>query len=405
MSTTATPKTAKSPKTQVIIVVHNFADPQVLTDTQVEEALPAFMEQANIHFLDQSKWHKELGPVPYEVKEIRLLKKHEKPFRNTWYAQIFNDSQQAILRGRVQNVSDDDFGFHDLREPPEEEPTSHTTTATPPEPTPYIIVLAKTAQDAGVPWTITFSHELLEALADPTARGTKMVGGTNYAFEVCDPVAQQSYPLNKIRVSNFVTPKWYGLAGDESGPYDFLHTLSRPAELAPGGYQTVIVGDQAWTLRLSNGQIQTIPESLTAPGPSPPSRPSLDRAVQAGAMLASHPGARLASVDYRVPGLGNRMGFATQAGVGAAAACGAVCQLCSAVCQLCGAVCQQCGAVCQQCGAVCQQCGAVCQQCGAVCQQCACSGCGWCCGCCGQGQTQAQGGGPGGGGLGNLGFS
>jgi hypothetical protein len=88
----------------------------------------------------------------------------------------------------------------------------------------------------------TASHEIIETFVDPGCdQSWPMPDGSRVDFEAADPVENDSYPITVtlgrdvrvIRVSNFVTPAWFGL-GD--GPYDFLERLKAPFSMTAGGY-------------------------------------------------------------------------------------------------------------------------------------------------------------------------
>ena len=88
---------------------------------------------------------------------------------------------------------------------------------------PYGFVYLDVCDQYNECWTSTLSHEVLELLGDPTLK-IKVVGppppgvhtsnGTvDYFQEVCDPCQGDSYPINGIMVSNFVTRRYFGLIG------------------------------------------------------------------------------------------------------------------------------------------------------------------------------------------------
>jgi len=91
-------------------------------------------------------------------------------------------------------------------------------------------------------WTSTLSHEVLELLADPTAvmtvtgpdpRNAKHV--VHFDLEVCDPTQGDSYQIDGIAVSNFVTPGYFGLTGG-SPTTNFQKLDLKPFGVRPGGY-------------------------------------------------------------------------------------------------------------------------------------------------------------------------
>lgn len=86
---------------------------------------------------------------------------------------------------------------------------------------PNAIVGIGTCLSYGVEPSTAISHELLEMLADPTA--ARLVGP--YLMEVCDPVTQSFYEIgNNVLVTNFVTPRYFGLTN--MGHFDQLNLLS-----------------------------------------------------------------------------------------------------------------------------------------------------------------------------------
>lgn len=112
-------------------------------------------------------------------------------------------------------------------------------------------VFVKTSEDSGRPWTVTASHELLEMLSDPslnlsafkepdpdnvTGKDTVMF----YAYDICDPCQEDQYKINGVCVSNFVYPTWFESFDHPKGTqFDYLHKMTEPFELRPGGFISV----------------------------------------------------------------------------------------------------------------------------------------------------------------------
>lgn len=120
---------------------------------------------------------------------------------------------------------------------------------------PIAKVFAQTAQQAGVAWSVTASHELMEMLVDPDINLTVFDQpaadtGTLYMYEACDAVEAQSYAIGAVQVSNFVTPYWF-MPGTTGHPLDHLGNVSTPLALAPGGYIAVfdVTAGSGWTDR------------------------------------------------------------------------------------------------------------------------------------------------------------
>jgi hypothetical protein len=110
---------------------------------------------------------------------------------------------------------------------------------------PYGFVYLDVCETWKQSWTCTLSHEILELLADPTAV-TQVAGpdlrvpGPNppsvgYHLEVCDPTNADSYIINDVVVSNFVTKKYFGMVGASSFTNQLRLTLNAFCA-RPGGY-------------------------------------------------------------------------------------------------------------------------------------------------------------------------
>lgn len=102
-------------------------------------------------------------------------------------------------------------------------------------------VFAKTTLDAGGLWTVTFSHELLELLADPNVNLCALDERHHrlYAYEVCDAVEadELAYDIDGVKVSDFVLPGWFEPLHVTRGErFAFASSVPRPFALLPGGY-------------------------------------------------------------------------------------------------------------------------------------------------------------------------
>ncbi len=97
-------------------------------------------------------------------------------------------------------------------------------------------------------YTSTLSHELLEMIADPNVnlyaagpfrvKGVRRVGF--YALEVCDPVQENYYMIDDVRVQDFVLPEWFEQYHTKGKmKMDHMGVLDAPFTLAPGGYTEV----------------------------------------------------------------------------------------------------------------------------------------------------------------------
>jgi hypothetical protein len=103
---------------------------------------------------------------------------------------------------------------------------------------------------AGQDWTHRASHQLLEMLVSPII-AAPVFGQVEsdgpparlalYAREVCDPCAgyEYSYECRGRRVSDFVFPSWFGLAGagaGDGGHLDERRRIQRPFQVLSGGW-------------------------------------------------------------------------------------------------------------------------------------------------------------------------
>lgn len=81
---------------------------------------------------------------------------------------------------------------------------------------PFGFVFTDVAEKVGEPWTATLSHEVLELGADPEVNRLVMaphpLDGRRrclLSYEVCDPTQSDTYKINGVVVSNFVTPRYF----------------------------------------------------------------------------------------------------------------------------------------------------------------------------------------------------
>jgi hypothetical protein len=101
----------------------------------------------------------------------------------------------------------------------------------------------------GVSWTVTASHEILEALADPwLRRGAQDNAGIWWATEVGDPVEQDIYQIDGVDLSNFIYPAWQEPPpkADATTRYDHLGLCKGPWEVRDGGYAQKFDQQKGW---------------------------------------------------------------------------------------------------------------------------------------------------------------
>lgn len=106
-------------------------------------------------------------------------------------------------------------------------------------------------------YTSTLSHELLEMIADPnvnlSAIGKFKLDGRErhglFGLEVCDPVQENLYEIDGVRVSDFVVPEWFELDRKKGRmKMDYLGVIDAPFMLAEGGYADVLYRSRWHTL-------------------------------------------------------------------------------------------------------------------------------------------------------------
>ncbi len=185
-----------------LIIVKNFS--KAVKDSELISALPAFQMQVSRDFapawgLDATlKFMPATAPVP----------------PSAWLLGVFDNADQAGA-----------LGYHDLTKSGQ----------------PIGKVFAKTTMDDGGLWTVTFSHELLEMLADPNVNLCAMDDdhGRLYSYEVCDAVEDDSlgYTIDGVTVSDFVLPGWFEPLHVTKGErFAFKSHVPGPFHLLKGGY-------------------------------------------------------------------------------------------------------------------------------------------------------------------------
>jgi hypothetical protein len=86
--------------------------------------------------------------------------------------------------------------------------------------------------------SITAAHELFEMVIDPIANlWAEVSDGTEYAYEVCDAVEEDTFLVDGIKMSNFLHPSWFEPFKHPSGTkFDHLGLLTKPFSMTKGGY-------------------------------------------------------------------------------------------------------------------------------------------------------------------------
>ena len=89
--------------------------------------------------------------------------------------------------------------------------------------------------------SVTACHELFEMVIDPLANlWAEAPDGTEYAYEMSDPVEQDTFLVDGIEMSNFVHPSWFEPFKHPPGTkFDHLGLLKKPFSMTKGGYVIV----------------------------------------------------------------------------------------------------------------------------------------------------------------------
>jgi hypothetical protein len=197
-----------------VVAISNFTT--CLTDAQVKQVIPALQKQVTDDF--RPYWHVDAT--------IALLPKAEPLPAGWWQIVLVDDPDMAGA-----------LGYHELNA----------------RGGPLGKVFAKFDLECGQSWSNTLSHELLEMLGDPWIDYlVQGLDGQLYALEVADPVEadELGYQLpgldgTGVLVSDFVTPAWF--ESTDIAALDFKGHLTKPLQLAPGGYISILVPNQGWT--------------------------------------------------------------------------------------------------------------------------------------------------------------
>jgi hypothetical protein len=99
-------------------------------------------------------------------------------------------------------------------------------------------VFVKTSLEDNVPVSVTASHELFEMVIDPIANlWAEATNRTQYGYEMCDPVEEDTFMVDGVEMSNFVHPSWFEPFKHPKGTkFDHLEKLTKPFSMSKGGY-------------------------------------------------------------------------------------------------------------------------------------------------------------------------
>lgn len=99
-------------------------------------------------------------------------------------------------------------------------------------------IFVKTTLDDHELVSVTACHELFEMVIDPIANlWAEAADGTEYAYEMCDAVEEDTFEVDGIAMSNFLHPSWFEPFVHPAGTkYDHLGRLTKPFTMTKGGY-------------------------------------------------------------------------------------------------------------------------------------------------------------------------
>lgn len=169
--------------------------------------------------------------VPFDKLTIALQKCYDEHFLPVWGypVKLYNTDAARPSDWRFIYFDDADtagaLGYHDLTK--DGQPLSK--------------IFVKTTLAAKEQVSVTACHELFEMVIDPVANlWAQAADGTEYAYEMCDPVEEDTFAVNGVAMSNFVHPSWFEPFKHPPGTkYDHLGRLTKPFSMTKGGYMIV----------------------------------------------------------------------------------------------------------------------------------------------------------------------
>jgi len=195
-----------SPKSNVqTIYVRNVSS--FVSDREARNAIPAF----------NAATHKDFAPIWHVDANLKYIGRAKAPV-GAWVITL-------VDKGPVRGA----LAYHELLNG-----------------VPDAIIYTGVSKFYGYAWTVGFTHELWELLADiPAGAGAVDTMqdslGTIWAKEIADPVESDADAYTRpgangrpVLISDFVTEKWFGAL--TSGPYDFAEHVQKPLVIDKGGY-------------------------------------------------------------------------------------------------------------------------------------------------------------------------
>ena len=172
----------------------------------------------------------DLG-VPFDKLTATLQKCYDETFLPVWGYPVSLYNTTAAKPTDWQFIYFDDadtagaLGYHDLTQ--DGQPISK--------------VFVKTTLADNQLVSVTACHELFEMVIDPVANlWAEAADGAEYAYEMSDPVEEDTFLVDGIAMSNFVHPTWFEPFKHPPGTkYDHLGLLTKPFSMTKGGYMII----------------------------------------------------------------------------------------------------------------------------------------------------------------------
>jgi hypothetical protein len=172
----------------------------------------------------------DLG-VPFDKLTAALQKCYDQHFVPVWGypVKLYNTTTPKPSDWRFIYFDDADtagaLGYHDLTD--QGQPISK--------------IFVKTTQENKELVSVTACHELFEMAIDPIANlWAEAADGTEYAYEMSDPVEEDTFLVDGVAMSNFVHPAWFEPFKHPAGTkFDHLGLLTKPFSMTKGGYMII----------------------------------------------------------------------------------------------------------------------------------------------------------------------
>lgn len=169
--------------------------------------------------------------LPLDKLTAALQRCYDECFKPIWGypVQLYNTTKPAPSDWQFLYLDDADaagaLGYHDLTV--NGQPVSK--------------VFVKTILQAKESVSVTACHELFEMVQDPVANTwAENTDGKLYAYEMSDPVEEDTFEVDGVTMSNFVTPAWFEPFKHAKGTrFDYLRKLKAPFSMTAGGYMIV----------------------------------------------------------------------------------------------------------------------------------------------------------------------